>query len=264
MRPLIVLVIVTACWTSAAAPPVARPLATPSVGSVAPPEGLPGDPVRGATVVIDTGTALYVIKLSSDASPVRVPFGARSVTLAGLGAALDRAGVARAKLDHRTALPGVPVVAAATTSADRILRIADALERSGRCLIPVRATQATRGTPHVTAGGTRCLVHDPGDEDVVQLTVDLGAEQDWIGLSRVNEFQEISPRGGERDFEKIETTLKEHKASAFFVDRTDAELTADGPVPYSELVRSADLLRMVGFIDLRFVPVARAAAVPRL
>ena len=56
------------------------------------------------------------------------------------------------------------------------------------------------------------------------LSVLVQADRIWVGLSRVNEFQEIPKKGDEQDWEKFETTLKEHKASAFFADRTDIEV----------------------------------------
>ena len=55
------------------------------------------------------------------------------------------------------------------------------------------------------------------------LSVLVQADRIWVGLSRVNEFQEIPKKGEEHDWEKFETTLKEHKASAFFADRSDIE-----------------------------------------
>ena len=58
------------------------------------------------------------------------------------------------------------------------------------------------------------------------LSVLVQADRIWVGLSRVNEFQEIPKKGDEQDWEKFETTLKEHKASAFFADRSDIEVAA--------------------------------------
>ena len=51
------------------------------------------------------------------------------------------------------------------------------------------------------------------------LSVLVQSDRIWVGLSRVNEFQEIPKKGDEQDWEKFETTLKEHKTSAFFADR---------------------------------------------
>ena len=58
------------------------------------------------------------------------------------------------------------------------------------------------------------------------LSVLVQPDKIQIGLSRVNEFQEIPKKADEHDWEKFETTLKEHKASAFFADRTDLEFAA--------------------------------------
>src|SRR6266700_8358690 len=52
------------------------------------------------------------------------------------------------------------------------------------------------------------------DEDHVTLSVLVQSDKIWVGLSRVNEFQEIPKKGDEQDREKFATTLKEHKAAA--------------------------------------------------
>src|SRR6185503_2229143 len=55
-------------------------------------------------------------------------------------------------------------------------------------------------------------IQDP--EEHVTLSVLVQSDRVWVGLSRVNEFQEIPKKGDAQDWEKLETTLKEHKASA--------------------------------------------------
>src|ERR1043165_8699632 len=59
------------------------------------------------------------------------------------------------------------------------------------------------------------------DDERVILSVRLRPDGVWGGVSRVNEFQEIPKKGEQQDWERFETTLKEHKSSTFFSDRTD-------------------------------------------
>src|SRR5258706_13245662 len=92
------------------------------------------------------------------------------------------------------------------------------------------------------------------DEEHVTLSVLVQADKIWVGLSRVNEFQEIPKKPDNQDWEKLETTLKEHKASAFFADRTDVEIAAESttqsPVEYQSIIHTMDIAVKVGFIDV--------------
>lgn len=107
------------------------------------------------------------------------------------------------------------------------------------------------------------------DDEHVTLSVLVQADRIWVGLSRVNEFQEIPKKGdGEQDWEKFETTLKEHKASAFFADRTDIEVagesTTQSPVEYQDVIRAMDVSVKVGFIDVGLTNPAGLAARPQM
>src|SRR3954470_19501815 len=88
------------------------------------------------------------------------------------------------------------------------------------------------------------------DDEHVTLSVLVQADRIWVGLSRVNEFQEIPKKGDSHDWEKFETTLKEHKSSAFFADRTDLEIAAESttqsPVKYQDVIRAMDVALKVG------------------
>src|SRR5256714_13172324 len=46
------------------------------------------------------------------------------------------------------------------------------------------------------------------DDEHVTLSVLVQSDKIWVGLSRVNEFQEIPKKGQEHDWEKFETTVK--------------------------------------------------------
>jgi biopolymer transport protein ExbD len=110
-------------------------------------------------------------------------------------------------------------------------------------------------------------IQDP--EEHVTLSVLVQADRIWVGLSRVNEFQEIPKKGdGDYDWDKFETTLKEHKASAFFSDRSDIEIagesTSQSPVEYTNVIKAMDLAVKVGFIDVGLTDPAGLAARPQM
>jgi biopolymer transport protein ExbD len=106
------------------------------------------------------------------------------------------------------------------------------------------------------------------DDETVTLSVLVQSDRIWVGLSRVNEFQEIPKKGDEQDWEKLETTLKEHKASAFFADRSSIEVagesTTQAPVPYQDVVQTMDVAIKVGFIDVGLTDPAGLAARPQM
>src|SRR6476660_4996150 len=106
------------------------------------------------------------------------------------------------------------------------------------------------------------------DDETVTLSVLVQADRIWVGLSRVNEFQEIPKKGDQQDWEKLETTLKEHKASAFFADRSSIEVagesTTQAPVPYQDVIHAMDVAVKVGFIDVGLTEPAGLAARPSL
>jgi biopolymer transport protein ExbD len=117
-------------------------------------------------------------------------------------------------------------------------------------------------------GKTRDTSNVQKDDETVTLSVLVQADRIWVGLSRVNEFQEILKKGDEQDWEKFETTLKEHKASAFFADRADLEIAAEStvqsPVKYQDVIRAMDVAVKVGFIDVGLSDPAGLAARPSL
>src|SRR5512140_888457 len=76
-------------------------------------------------------------------------------------------------------------------------------------------------------GKTRDTSNGQVDEEHPTLSVLVQADKIWVGVSRINEFQEIGKKGDDQDWEKFYTTLKDHKASTFFADRTDIEVAAE-------------------------------------
>jgi hypothetical protein len=117
-------------------------------------------------------------------------------------------------------------------------------------------------------GKTRDTSNVQKDDETVTLSVLVQADRIWVGLSRVNEFQEIPKKGDEQDWEKFETTLKDHKASAFFNDRADLEIAAEStvqqPVKYQDIIHAMDVAVKVGFIDVGLSDPAGLAARPSL
>jgi biopolymer transport protein TolR len=117
-------------------------------------------------------------------------------------------------------------------------------------------------------GKTRDTTNVQQDDEHVTLSVLVQADRIWVGLSRVNEFQEIPKKGDEQDWEKFETTLKEHKSSAFFADRTDievaAESTSQSVVKYQDIIHAMDVAVKVGFIDVGLTDPNGLAARPSL
>ena len=117
-------------------------------------------------------------------------------------------------------------------------------------------------------GKTRDQAQVQQDDEHVTLSVLVQSDRIWVGLSRVNEFQEIPKKADAHDWEKFETTLKEHKASAFFNDRSDIEIagesTTQSPVNYQAVIRAMDLAVKVGFVDVGLTDPAGLAARPQM
>src|SRR3954466_1947205 len=117
-------------------------------------------------------------------------------------------------------------------------------------------------------GKTRDQAQVQQDDEHVTLSVLVQQDRIWVGLSRVNEFQEIPKKGDSHDWEKFETTLKEHKSSAFFADRSDIEVagesTTQQPVEYQDVIHAMDVAVKVGFIDVGLTDPAGLAARPQM
>lgn len=118
-------------------------------------------------------------------------------------------------------------------------------------------------------GKTRDTSNVQEDVDTVTLSVLVQSDKIWVGLSRVNEFQDIPKLpSGEQDWDKLETTIKQHKTSAFFNDRADIEIAAEStlqsPVKYQDVIHAMDLAVKVGFIDVGLSDPAGLSARPQL
>ena len=117
-------------------------------------------------------------------------------------------------------------------------------------------------------GKTRDQAQVQQDDEHVTLSVLVQSDRIWVGLSHVNEFQDIPKKGEEQDWEKLETTLKEHKASAFFADRSDVEIAAESttaaPVKYQDIIHAMDVAVKVDFVDVGLSDPLGLAARPSL
>ena len=169
---------------------------------------------------------------------------------------------------------GVVVVPDSMVSPALVASVVGAVRRAGWLNISVKRIRTDPDDPNQhDLEGICDLAHnelvpprtiDPDDERV-NLSLLLTPERIWVGLSRVNEFQEIpimSTR--DHDWDKLEMTLKEHKVSAFFADRTDIEIALEGDRPVAELLATLYAACKVGFTDVAIFAAENLSARPTL
>jgi biopolymer transport protein ExbD len=93
-----------------------------------------------------------------------------------------------------------------------------------------------------------------GTCDDPKLSVLIDADEIWVGVSRVNDFQKIPRTAAGYDWAKLEDALRLHKASAMFDRKTAIEIAADStaahPITYQTLIATMDIAVKVGFIDV--------------
>jgi biopolymer transport protein ExbD len=107
--------------------------------------------------------------------------------------------------------------------------------------------------PAGKARDTPPCVDDPVcDEPKLSVLVD--ADGVWVGVSRVNEFQQIPKLATGYDWAKVSEALKAQKKSAFFDRKTAIEIAANSttatPIAYSSLVTAMDVAVQAGFLDV--------------
>jgi len=102
----------------------------------------------------------------------------------------------------------------------------------------------------------------------IDLSVLLTADQIWVGLSRVNEFQTVAKTPAGHDWAKLGELLATHKKSAFFADREDLEIAAESTpqsvVNYQDLITAMDTAQKAGFKDVGLTDPPGLAARPQL
>ena len=118
-----------------------------------------------------------------------------------------------------------------------------------------------------TAGRARDQVIKPPEDP--ELSVLIEADEIWIGVSRVDDYQRIpKTSNGLYDWEKFEELLKAHKSSAFFSDKTNIQIAAEStrsePVSYQQIVMAMDVAVKVGFADVGLSDPEGLAARPHI
>ena len=111
-----------------------------------------------------------------------------------------------------------------------------------------------------------CLDDDECNQP--KLSVLINADEIWVGVSRVNDFQRIPNTATGYDWEKLESTLKEQKVSAYFADKSQIEIAAgstkDHPVQYQQMIAAMDVAVKTGFIDVGLTEPEGLSARPTL
>ena len=89
------------------------------------------------------------------------------------------------------------------------------------------------------------------ETDDPKLSVLIEPNEIWVAVSRVDDFTRIPNTATGYDWAKLESTLREQKASAYFTDTPDiqvaAESTPSQPIEYQHLVLAMDVSVKAGF-----------------
>ena len=93
-----------------------------------------------------------------------------------------------------------------------------------------------------------------GTCDDPKLSLLIDADEIWVGVSRVNDFQKIPRTTTGYDWAKLEDALRQHKASALFDHKTAIEIAAEStaahPITYQTLIATMDIAVKTGFVDV--------------
>lgn len=100
-----------------------------------------------------------------------------------------------------------------------------------------------------------------------ELSVLIEADEIWVGVSRLDEFERI-PRGeAGHDWARLERALSDHKRSSLFANTSTIQLAAEStraaPVSYQALVSAMDVARKSGFETVNLSDADGLAARPR-
>ena len=125
--------------------------------------------------------------------------------------------------------------------------------------LPVVPVPIGTGGSWSSRGGRPRAGFVASDEETVKLSILVMPDQIWVGLSRVNEFQEIKGH----DLAKLAEVLASHKKSPFFVDRADVEIAGEATV-YGDVVEVIETATKAGFVDWEFNDPAGLSARPQL
>ena len=109
---------------------------------------------------------------------------------------------------------------------------------------------------------------DPDACDKPKLSVLLEGDSVWIGVSRVNEFEQIPKTASGYDWDKVRERLQAQKKSVFFDGETHIEVAANStlatPIAYTQLIAAMDVAVQSGFIDVGLTDPAGLSARPTL
>ena len=90
--------------------------------------------------------------------------------------------------------------------------------------------------------------------DDPELSVLVDSDSVWIGVSRVNEFEQIPKTATGYDWDKVRDRLKVQKKSPFFDSKTHIQIAANStsasPIPYNQLIAAMDVAVQSGFLDV--------------
>lgn len=120
--------------------------------------------------------------------------------------------------------------------------------------------------PAGQARGERdCVTDDCRDP---RLSVLIGADEIWIGVSRLDRFESIPRLAAGHDWARLEGALRLHKTSALFEHETAIEIAADStdahPIRYQDLVATMDVAVKAGFVDVGVTDPSGLSARPSL
>ncbi len=93
-----------------------------------------------------------------------------------------------------------------------------------------------------------------------RLSVDVVSDRVFVGITPLNEFQEIPNRDDAIDWDKLEITLKEHKASALFAARANVELAVDPTLASGAMIHALSVLSNAGFDHVSILPREKLSA----
>jgi biopolymer transport protein ExbD len=102
------------------------------------------------------------------------------------------------------------------------------------------------------------------DEEKVMASILIQEDTIWVGLSRINSFNQVPKEGEEYNWTALFDLLKEHKDSSYFTDREDIEIAADDKIPYQAIISTMDTAIAAGFIDVGLADPASLSARPQL
>jgi biopolymer transport protein ExbD len=102
------------------------------------------------------------------------------------------------------------------------------------------------------------------EEEQVRASILIQENTIWVGLSRINSFNQVPKEGEEYNWTALFDLLKEHKDSSYFTDREDIEIAAEEKIPYQAIISVMDTAIAAGFIDVGLADPASLSARPQL